>query len=118
MTRVDALRAEAEARYVEIQDRLEAEIDAAETRLQELLGSGQASGLADPGARAGREEAMALRQQILGTRAHLREVERDFRHDIDALNSNLQFWTIGVPPALVVLLGIAGALTRRRRSAK
>ena len=118
MTRVDALRAEAEARYVEIQDRLEAEIDAAESRLQELLGSGQASGLADPGARAGRDEAMALRQQILGTRAHLREVEREFRHDIDALNSNLQFWTIGVPPALVVLLGLAGALTRRRRSAK
>ncbi|WP_417492108.1 Gldg family protein [Maricaulis sp.] len=117
MTRVDTLRAEAEARYVEIQDRLEAEIEVAETRLQELLGSGQASGLADPGARAGRDEAMALRQQILATRAHLREVERDFRHDIDALNASLQFWTIGVPPALVVLLGLAGTLVRRRRSA-
>ncbi|WP_417469385.1 Gldg family protein [Maricaulis sp.] len=118
MTRVDTLRAEAEARYVEIQDRLEAEIEVAETRLQELLGSGQASGLADPGARAGRDEAMALRQQILATRAHLREVERDFRHDIDALNASLQFWTIGVPPALVVLLGLAGTLVRRRRSAR
>lgn len=117
MTRVDALRAEAETRYVEIQDRLEAEIDEAETRLQQLLGSGQASGLADPGARAGRDEAIALRQQILTTRAHLREVEREFRHDIDALNSNLQFWTIGVPPALVILIGIFGAMTRRRRSA-
>ncbi|WP_417497178.1 Gldg family protein [Maricaulis sp.] len=118
MTRVDTLRAEAEARYVEIQDRLEAEIEVAETRLQELLGSGQASGLADPGARAGRDEAMALRQQILATRARLREVERDFRHDIDALNASLQFWTIGVPPALVVLLGLAGTLVRRRRSAR
>jgi len=118
MTRVDTLRAEAEARYVEIQDRLEAEIEAAEMRLQELLGSGQASGLADPDARAGRDEAMALRQQILATRAHLREVERDFRHDIDALNASLQFWTIGVPPALVVLLGLAGTLVRRRRSAQ
>ncbi|WP_417494594.1 Gldg family protein [Maricaulis sp.] len=118
MTRVDTLRAEAEARYVEIQDRLEAEIEAAETRLQELLGSGQASGLADPGARAGRDEAIALRQQILATRAHLREVEREFRHDIDALNSSLQFWTIGVPPALVVLFGLAGTLVRRCRSAQ
>ena len=118
MTRVDTLRAEAEARYVEIQDRLEAEIEVAETRLQELLGSGQASGLADPGARAGRDEAMALRQQILATRARLREVERGFRHDIDALNASLQFWTIGVPPALVVLLGLAGTLVRRRRSAR
>ena len=117
MTRVDALRAEAETRYVEIQDRLEAEIDEAETRLQQLLGSGQASSLADPGARAGRDEAIALRQQILATRAHLREVERDFRRDIDALNANLQFWTIGVPPALVILFGIFGALSRRRRSA-
>lgn len=117
MTRVDALRAEAETRYVEIQDRLEAEIDEAETRLQQLLGSGQASSLADPGARAGRDEAIALRQQILTTRAHLREVEREFRHDIDALNANLQFWAIGVPPALVILIGIFGALFRRRRSA-
>lgn len=118
MTRVDALRTEAESRYVEIQDRLETEIDEAQTRLRELLGSGQASGLADPGARAGRDEAMELRQQILDTRAHLREVEREFRHDIDALNGNLQFWTIGVPPALVILFGIFGALARRRRSAK
>ncbi|WP_339746190.1 Gldg family protein [uncultured Maricaulis sp.] len=117
MTRVDSLRAEAETRYVEIQDRLEAEIDEAETRLQQLLGSGQASSLADPGARAGRDEAVALRQQILTTRAHLREVEREFRHDIDGLNASLQFWTIGVPPALVILIGILGALFRRRRSA-
>lgn len=117
MTRVDTLRAEAETRYVTLQDRLEAEIAEAETRLQQLLGSGQASSLVDPGARAGRDEAIALRQQILTTRAHLREVERDFRHDIDALNANLQFWTIGVPPALVILIGIFGALIRRRRSA-
>lgn len=117
MSRVDSLRAEAETRYVEIQDRLEAEIDEAETRLQQLLGSGQASSLADPGARAGRDEAVALRQQILTTRAHLREVEREFRHDIDGLNASLQFWTIGVPPALVILIGILGALFRRRRSA-
>lgn len=117
MTRVDDLRAAAETRYVAIQDRLEAEIAEAEARLQQLLGSGQASSLADPGARSGRDEAISLRQQILTTRTHLREVEREFRHDIDALNGSLQFWTIGVPPALVILMGILGALFRRRRSA-
>ena len=115
MTRVDDLRAEAESRYVEIQERLGAEIEEAETRLRELQGSGQASGLSDMDARSGQAEATALRQRILTTRSHLREVEREFRHDIDALNSNLQFWTIGVPPALVILIGFLGALTTRRR---
>tara|TARA_R110000868_G_scaffold45045_1_gene149748 strand:- start:3350 stop:5194 length:1845 start_codon:yes stop_codon:yes gene_type:complete len=118
MTRVDDLRAAAESRYVEIQERLEAEIDEAETRLRELQGSGQASGLSGLDARSGQLEATALRQRILTTRSHLREVEREFRHDIDALNSNLQFWTIGVPPALIILIGVFGALARRRRRAR
>ena len=56
-----------------------------------------------------------MRGQIAEVRAELRAVERDFRRDIDALNDNLQFWTIGVPPALVILAGLAGAVIRRRR---
>jgi ABC-2 type transport system permease protein len=117
MTRVDALRADAELQYVEIQDRLEAEIADAETRLLALQGSGDASALFGNTSDAGRDEARQLRQQISDTRARLREVERDFRQEIDALDASLQFWAIGLPPALVILLGLLGTIVRRRRSA-
>ncbi|OLF75387.1 hypothetical protein AWH62_06075 [Maricaulis sp. W15] len=115
MTRVERLRADAEARYVAAQDALETQIADAEARLDRLLGSGQASALLASSRASDREEAMRLRAEILQTRAELRAIERDFRRDIDALNADLQFWTIGVPPALVILFGIVGSIVRRRR---
>ena len=118
MTRVEALREAAEARYVEIQDALEARIDEAEARLSTLTGSGQATAFLSASGLAQREEADRLRHEIAATRAQLRNVERDFRRDIDALDAALQFWTIGLPPLLVILAGIAGAVLRRRRQAR
>ncbi len=115
MTRVEDLRADAEARYIETQDQLESEIAEAEARLDVLLGSGQASALLSDSRQSDREEAIRLREQISRTREQLRSIERDFRRDIDALNADLQFWTIGVPPALVILFGVAGLFVRRRR---
>ena len=115
MTRVEALRSEAETRYVEIQTRLEAEIASARSRLETLQGTGQSSALLTGSDTSDREEAARLRRVIADRRAQLRAVERDFRRDIDALNASLQFWTIGVPPTLIVLIGIAGAIVRRRR---
>jgi len=115
MSRVERLRAEAETRYVETQDRLEAEIAEAQDRLSALLTSGQASALLADSQAGDREEAMRLREQILQGREALRGIERDFRRDIDSLNADLQFWTIGFPPALVILVGIAGTVVRRRR---
>lgn len=115
MTRVEDLRADAEARYIETQDQLESEIAEAEARLDVLLGSGQASALLSDSRQSDRDEAIRLREQISRTREQLRSIERDFRRDIDALNADLQFWTIGVPPALVILFGVAGLFVRRRR---
>lgn len=117
MSRVDRLREEAEARYVEVQERLETEIAEAETRLTALTLQGSTSALLGNGGADARAEAANLREQIAERRAELRTVERDFRRDIDALNANLQFWTIGLPPALIILAGIAGSLFRRRRRA-
>ena len=117
MSRVDRLREEAEARYVEVQERLETEISEAETRLTALTLQGSTSALLGNGGADARAEAANLREQIAERRAELRTVERDFRRDIDALNANLQFWTIGLPPALIILAGIAGSLFRRRRRA-
>ena len=115
MTRVDRLRTEAETEYFALQSQLETEIEEAQSRLQSLTRSGSASALASDAARTGQAEAQALRRQISETRERLREIEREFRQDIDALDASLQFWTIGVPPALVIFAGIAGAIFRRRR---
>jgi ABC-2 type transport system permease protein len=102
---------------VEVQERLETEISEAETRLTALTLQGSTSALLGNGGADARAEAANLREQIAERRAELRTVERDFRRDIDALNANLQFWTIGLPPALIILAGIAGSLFRRRRRA-
>ncbi len=114
MLRVEALRAEAEERYFETQSRLESEISAAEAELERLQGTGGTSALYG-GDQQVRNEALALRAQISDARRQLRDVERDFRQDIDALDASLQFWTIGVPPALVIFGALLGSLVRRRR---
>ena len=114
MTRVDELRSEAESRYVEIEDSLTEALMEAESRLGELEASGVSSALFGGGPQA-RAEARELRSEIAELRARLRDVERGFRAEIDALDAALQFWTIGAPAGFIILVGIAGALVRRRR---
>lgn len=116
MTRVIALREAAEETYRDAQDNLLAELAEAETRLQELEAAGGASALAGASTQD-RQDAILLRQEIESGRARLREIEASFRAEIDALDAGLQFWTISVPPALIILAGVAGALVRRRRRA-
>jgi len=115
MTRVDALRTSAEAQYFETQARLEAEISTAQDELDRLEESGSASALFSANGESARGEARALREQIVTARAELRQIERDFRREIDALDAWLQFWTIFVPPFLVILAALVGAVVRRRR---
>lgn len=114
MTRVEALRAEAEARYLALQESLTAELAAAEAELEALNRAGQGSALSRANAAdAGRAEA--LRTQIVEARARLRDIERGFRVEIDALQRALLFWTVWFPPALVILGAIAFFVWRRRR---
>jgi ABC-2 type transport system permease protein len=117
MSRVDDLRREAETRYAQIRAQHEADIERAQTRLQSLQQTGQASALTGESNAQRRDEVSSLLQEIADDRASMREVERSFRNDIETLHTNLQFWTIGVPPALVILIGLAGTLVRRRRRA-
>jgi ABC-2 type transport system permease protein len=114
MDRVEALRSEAEARYRTLQDDLQAELIDAETRLAALSTEGRASALG--GAQAeDRAEADALRARILDARERLREIERGFRVDIDALEQRLMFWTIWAPPLGVIALAVISFAVRRRR---
>lgn len=114
MTRVEALRADAEARYLELQDGLQAELADAEARLEDLTRDGRASALGGAGD-ADSREAEALRARIVEARERLREIERGFRVEIDALERGLMFWTVWIPPLGVIGAGVAFTLSRRRR---
>ncbi|PWE18545.1 hypothetical protein DDZ18_02775 [Marinicauda salina] len=113
MTRVEALRAEAEARYLEVQRELEAELEAARERLEELNAAGESSVLGGA-SRDEAAEAEQLRARMVEARARLREVERGFRREIDALERALVFWTMWAPPLGVALLGAIFLFLRRR----
>ncbi|WP_273144523.1 GldG family protein [Oceanicaulis alexandrii] len=116
MTRVDDLRTRAEARYLTLQDTLQAELNEAEGRLDELTRLGRASALGGAGSDDA-AEADALRLQILDARERLREIERGFRVEIDALENRLLLWTLWLPPLVVLAFGVSAALVRRRRRA-
>lgn len=113
MTRVDDLRSAAEARYLSLQESLQAELFQAETALAELTRTGRASALG--GATQGdAAEADALRAEILEARERLREIERGFRVEIDALETGLLIWTLWVPPLGVIAIGVLVLVMRRR----
>lgn len=116
MTRVEDLRTRAEARYLTLQDSLQAELSEAEGRLDELTRLGRASALGGAGSDDA-AEADALRLQILDARERLREIERGFRVEIDALENRLLLWTLWLPPLVVLAFGVIAALVRRRRRA-
>ena len=48
------------------------------------------------------------------TRERLREIERGFRVEIDALENRLLLWTLWLPPLVVLVLGVLAAVWRRR----
>lgn len=116
MTRVDELRAQAEARYEAVSADWRNRLAQAEAELEALRARGAATafGGADPeAARA----AAQLRAAVVEAREGLREVERGLRREVDALKGALIFWTQWVPPFLVAGAGILLASLRRRRRA-
>lgn len=114
MVRVELLRADAEARYLALQDELRAELNEAEARLEDLTRQGRASALGGAG-EADSAEAEALRGQIIRARERLREIERGFRVEIDALERALTIWTVWIPPFFVIFCAGLFTLLRTRR---
>ncbi|MEL6257745.1 MAG: Gldg family protein, partial [Pseudomonadota bacterium] len=118
MTRVERLRQAAEARYFDEQSQLQAELAQATARLDELRRIGSASGFfsGDLDAdldEAQRAELIALRDNVTAARERLRDIERDFRSEIDGLEATLKILNIWGGPILVGL--IAGLVWLRRR---
>lgn len=112
MTRVDDLREAARTRLFTEQKRLEDLLKDAEekiTALEARRGSGAAS---TPEELA---EIARYREEAGQRRKDLRGVEREFRHDIDALQRQLVFLNVWLPPMLVGLIGIGVFVWRGRK---
>lgn len=111
MTRIDQMRERAEAKYFRQQAELENRLAAAQSRLEELQDISAADGFfsgdieADL-SEAERTELASLRADIVALRDRLRSIERDYRRDIDRLESMLKLINIWGGPVLVGLLGL------------
>lgn len=117
MTRIDKMRAAAEAVYFRQQAELEASLNEAQERLEELQAIGSTDGFFEGDAEADltddeRAELSELRTKIVTLRGKLREIERDYRHDIDQMEAILKAINIWGGP---ILIALAGLLVWRRQ---
>lgn len=114
--RVDALRRDAESRFRDQEQRLDAELASTEQKLSELQSrrSDQADMILSPEQKAELDRFGAERSRI---RRELRAVKLDLNRDIEALGTRLKLLNIVVWPLLVALLALLYPAWRKRRNA-
>ena len=118
-TRIDAIQHVAEARFRRTEQALQAHLDAAQKQMAALR-----TGQGEKGASAvitekQRQAIGDLEQDMIATRARLRAVQFDLRHDIEALEDRIRLIDIAAVPLLLVVLALAigfGRARARRRS--
>jgi ABC-type uncharacterized transport system involved in gliding motility auxiliary subunit len=112
-TKVDELRVDAEARFLETQQRLQQELSETERRLGELQASRE-----DTGSLLLTDEQQAEIDRFVDRRAsirkELRAVQRGLDKDIEDLGTFLKIINIGLVP-LLLTLGTLFVLWQRRR---
>jgi len=115
-TKVDELRAGAESRYLETEERLQRELDETERRLGELQSSREDSGslLLTDEQQAEIDRFIDQRSTI---RKELRAVQRGLDEDIETLGTWLKVINIGLMPLLLTLATLL-VLWRRREASK
>lgn len=122
METVDRMREAAQSRFFNEQARLESRLATSQQRLEELQSVGATGGFFDGDVSAElseieRQELSRLREDIVDTRSRLRQIERDFRSDIDQLELMLRLFTILGGPVLIGLFGLLLFFRNRRRAA-
>jgi ABC-type uncharacterized transport system involved in gliding motility auxiliary subunit len=119
---VERIRNDAQARMVETQQALEAELASTEQSLRELEAKGQGSGFfsGDMGAELTADERAKIedfRATALEVRKQLRAVERGYRTDLDRLEGWLVLLNVWLAPLLVAAAGVFWIVRRQRRAA-
>ena len=115
-TVVEALRRQAEARFLKEEQALQDSISRAEARMAELQTRAGGNAMGEVLITQGESEEIArIRSELAASRAALREVERNLRRDIDELGSLVRFINVAAVPLVVALIAIAAAAVRHRR---
>lgn len=117
-TRVKKLQADAQAKFQQQAQALQAHLTETQERLRTLQqGSGQTSGPAtlSPAQQA---EIEQFKRELVQTRTALRDVQHNLRRSIDELGTRLIFVNIALVPLLVAIFAIGLAILRRRRRAR
>jgi ABC-type uncharacterized transport system involved in gliding motility auxiliary subunit len=109
---VNALRRDAEMRYLSSEQALTARLNELRTKLASLQkeGSGDELVLSDKD----KQEIDKFRADLVATQRELRLVKRELRKDIDNLDGVLKFVNIAAMPLLIGLVSIGWAYRRRR----
>jgi ABC-type uncharacterized transport system involved in gliding motility auxiliary subunit len=109
---VNALRRDAEMRYLSSEQALTARLNDLRTKLASLQkeGTGDELVLSDKD----RQEIDKFRADLVATQHDLRLVKRELRKDIDNLDGVLKFVNIAAMPLLIGLVSIGWAYRRRR----
>jgi len=112
-TRVEGLRAEAEARFRETEQSLQRELDETERRLSELQASRDDGGslLLTPEQEAEIDRFIDQRTAI---RKELRAVQRGLDQDIENLGTTLKVVNIALVPLLLTVVALIAVWRRRR----
>ena len=121
METVERMRDAAQTRFFSEQARLETRLASSQQRLEELQSVGATGGFFDGDVSAElsegeRQELARLREDIVTTRSRLRQIERDFRSDIDQLELQLRLFTILCGPLLIGIFGLVLFVRNRRRA--
>lgn len=112
---VQKMQADAELKFRETLQSLQARLTAGEQEMAQLQqGGGNQTTLTPPQ----QAEIARVREEIAGTRGALREVQHNLRADIDRLGGFLAFLNIAAVPILVAGFAIVLSIIRRRRAAR
>jgi ABC-type uncharacterized transport system involved in gliding motility auxiliary subunit len=120
-TLVAAMQSDAEAKFRQTQQSLQAHLDDTEKQLRTLRSGGnegdkpQSEFVITPDQRAAID---AARQDVLQTRQKLRAVQLELNRDISTLANEMRVFTIVLVPALLTILAIAMGIVQRRRRAR
>ena len=108
------LERQAEDRFRETEEVLQAKVKDVEARLAEIQtteGGGGAIVLSDE-----QQEAMTVfRDELINTRKQLRDVQLALRQDIERMGTTLKFLNIALVPLLIGVIAVVVSIARRQR---
>lgn len=114
-TLIQKMEAEAQARYQEKINSLERDLEETEQRLSELQRGKQDATQAMILTPEQQAEVERFHKRRAEVRMELKQVRKEFRQDVESLETTIKWINIAGMPALVAVVGVVLALAARRR---